>query len=49
MFHCKIDDIFKEQPYVFGTAEDILIAGYGGKDSDRTLRCCYVDMLQRKP
>ena len=40
MFQRKIDDIFKDLPNVFGTAEDILIVGYyvDGKGQDDTLR-----------
>ena len=39
MFQCKIDEIFKNLPSVFGIADDILVEGYGtdGKDQDEIL------------
>ena len=39
MYQRKIDEIFKDLPNVFGTAEDILVVGYDvdGKDHDDTL------------
>ena len=39
MFQCKIDEIFKDLPNVFGTADDILVVGHNsdGKDHDETL------------
>ena len=33
MFQCKIDEIFKDMPNVFGIADNILVIGY---DKDRT-------------
>ena len=47
MFQCKIDEIFKELPNLFGIADDILIVGYDadGKDYDRLLKkCCGVNL-----
>ena len=45
MFQRKIDEIFKDFPNVFGTADDILVVGYeaDGKDHDETVQ----KMLQR--
>ena len=40
MFQCKIDEIFKNLPNVFGIADDILVVGYDtdGKDNDEILQ-----------
>ena len=40
MFQQKIDKIFKDQPNVFGIADDNLFVGYDndGKDHDYTLQ-----------
>ena len=40
MFQCKIDEIFKNLPNVFGIADDILLVDYDtdGKDHDETLQ-----------
>ena len=39
MFLCKIDEMFKNSPNVFGIADDILVVGYDtdGKDHDEML------------
>ena len=39
MFQRKIDEIFKDIPNVFGTADDILVAGYvpDGNNHDKTI------------
>ena len=39
MFQCKIDEILKDLPDVFGIADDILVVGYdsNGRDHDVTL------------
>ena len=40
MFQCKINEIFKYLPYVFGIADDILVVGYDtdGKDHNEMLQ-----------
>ena len=40
MFHCKIDEILKTLPDVFGIADDILVVGYdkNGKVHDEMLQ-----------
>ena len=45
IFQGKIDEIFKDLPYVFGIIDDILVVGYGrdGKDHDDTLKMFYKD------
>ena len=42
----KIDEIFKDLPNVFGTADDILILGYNAdsRDHDRTSKMSNADM-----
>ena len=39
MFQRHMDEIFKDLPNVFGTADDILVVGYkgDGKDHDKTI------------
>ena len=39
MFQRKIDEIFQDMPNVFGTADDILVAGYeaDGNGHDETV------------
>ena len=39
VFQRKIDEIFKDLPNVFGSADDILVVGYDvdGKDHENTL------------
>ena len=39
MFQCKIDEIFRNLPNVFGIANDILVVGYDpdGKSDDEML------------
>ena len=40
MFQCKINEIFRNLPSIFGIADDILIVGYDidGKDHDEMLQ-----------
>ena len=55
MFQRKIDEIFKDMPNVFGTADDILVAGYeaDGRGHDETVqrvlqRCRQVNLKLNK-
>ena len=46
MFQRKIDDIFKDHPNVYGTTEDVVVAGYeaDGKDHEETVWGVYRDV-----
>ena len=54
-YQMKTDEIFKDMPYVFGIANDILVAGYedDGRDHDETIqrvlqRCRQVNLKLNK-